>query len=203
MIKPGLLASALLGIVLLAFAVSVDFPKANGGGFKADESTYYVLAHSLTNDLDFQFERKDLIRVWEEFPGPEGIFLKRGKDIEVRGSSSFPFVRWMKHDDPERETRLYFSKSYIYPLVASPFVYVFGTNGFLVFHAILLALDFLVIYLFVQATTKSNWVSLAAHGGVSGRVAGAGLFRVAHARALQLLVRPLCRVLLGIQGGRA
>ncbi len=170
MIKPGLLASALLGIVLLAFAVSVDFPKANGGGFKADESTYYVLAHSLTNDLDFQFERKDLIRVWEEFPGPEGIFLKRGKDIEVRGSSSFPFVRWMKHDDPERETRLYFSKSYIYPLVASPFVYVFGTNGFLVFHAILLALDFLVIYLFVQATTKSNWVSLpltAAFLGVS------------------------------------
>ena len=170
MIKPGLLASALLGIVLLAFAVSVDFPKANGGGFKADESTYYVLAHSLTNDLDFQFERKDLIRVWEEFPGPEGIFLKRGKDIEVRGSSSFPFVRWMKHEDPERETRLYFSKSYIYPLVASPFVYVFGTNGFLVFHAILLALDFLVIYLFVQATTKSNWVSLpltAAFLGVS------------------------------------
>ncbi len=170
MIKPGLLASALLGIVLLAFAVSVDFPKANGGGFKADESTYYVLAHSLTNDLDFQFERKDLIRVWEEFPGPEGIFLKRGKDIEVRGSSSFPFLRWIKHEDPERETRLYFSKSYIYPLVASPFVYIFGTNGFLVFHAILLALDFLVIYLFIQATTKSNWVSLpltAAFLGVS------------------------------------
>ena len=72
--KPGLLATALLAIVLLAFAVSVDFPKANGGGFKGDESTYYVLAHSLARDFDFQFEREDLLRVWEEFPGPQGSF---------------------------------------------------------------------------------------------------------------------------------
>ena len=85
-VKPGIFASALLGILLIAFAVSVDFPKANGGGFKGDESTYYVLAHSLARDFDFQFERKDLIRVWEEFPGPQGIFLKRGKAIDIRGS---------------------------------------------------------------------------------------------------------------------
>ena len=159
--RPGVLAATLLGIVLLAFAVSVDFAKANGGGFKGDESTYYVLAHSLAQDYDFEYQRKDLIRVWEEFPtGPQGIFLKRGKSIRMRGSDEFPFVRWIKHEDPERETRLYFSKSYIYPLVAAPFVYVFGTNGFLVLHAVLIALDFLVIYLFVAAVTKSNWVAL-------------------------------------------
>ncbi len=158
--KPGILASMLLGLVLLAFAVSVDFPKATGGGFKGDESTYYVLAHSLARDFDFAFERKDLVRVWEEFPGPQGIFLKRGKAIDLATSSEFPFIRRIKREDPQRDTRLYFSKSYIYPLVAAPFVFVFGTNGFLVFHTILIALDFLVIYLFLLARTRSNLVAL-------------------------------------------
>src|SRR5918994_4632963 len=119
-----------------------------------------MLAHSLARDFDFQYERKDLIRVWEEFSGPQGVFLKTGKDVEIRGSSSFPFFRWLKREDPERETRLYFSKSYIYPLAAAPFVFFFGTNGFLILHAILLALDLLVIYLFVLAVTKSNGVAL-------------------------------------------
>ena len=40
--KPGVLAALLAGSLLMAFALSVDFPKANGGGFKGDESTYYV-----------------------------------------------------------------------------------------------------------------------------------------------------------------
>jgi len=159
-IKPGVIASALVGIILLAFAVSVDFPNANGDRFKGDESTYYMLGHSLARDYDFQYERKDLIRVWEEFSGPEGVFLKTGKDVEIRASGSFPFFRWLKREDPERERRLYFSKSYIYPLIAAPFIALSGTNGFLVLHAILLAFDLLVIYLFVLAATKSNWVAV-------------------------------------------
>ena len=141
--------------------MSVDFPKANGGRFKGDESTYYMLGHSLARDFDFQYERKDLIRVWEEFSGPEGVFLKtRQGRRDPRLRAHFPFFRWLKREDPERETRLYFSKSYIYPLIAAPFVVLFGTNGFLVLHAILIALDLLVIYLFVLAATKSNWVAL-------------------------------------------
>jgi hypothetical protein len=106
-LKPGFIAAAVLGILLLAFAVTVDFPKANGGGFKGDEATYYVLGHSLARDFDFTFERKDLVRVWEEFPAPEGIFLKDGKAIHLQGVSTFPFVRWMKLDDPLRAKRLY------------------------------------------------------------------------------------------------
>ena len=65
--------------------LTIDFPKTSGGGFKGDESTYYVLAHSLARDGDFQFEHRDLMRVWEEFPGPQGIFLKRGKSIDIEG----------------------------------------------------------------------------------------------------------------------
>ena len=70
--------------------------------------------------------------------GPEGIFLKRGKEIRLHRSDRFPFVRWVKREDPVR-TRLYYGKSFIYPLAAAPFVFVFGTNGFLVLHALLLA----------------------------------------------------------------
>ena len=158
--RPGQFTAGLVGILLLAFAVSVDFPRATGGGFKGDESTYYVLAHSLSRDRDFQYEHRDLMRVWEEFPGPQGIFLKKGKSIDLQGSGDFPFFRWTKREDPLSGTRLYFSKSYIYPLVASPFVYLFGTNGFLVPHAMLIALNLLVIYLFLLALTKNNWVAL-------------------------------------------
>ena len=52
-LKPGLIASACLASVLLTYALSVNFPKASGGGFKGDEATYYVLAHSLADDFDF------------------------------------------------------------------------------------------------------------------------------------------------------
>jgi hypothetical protein len=145
----GAAISIALGLVLLAFAVTIDFPKA-AQGFKGDEATYYSLTHSLARDFDFTFERHDLVRVWEEFPGPEGIFLKRGKRVEIRGSRAFPFVRWVKRNDLVR-TRLYYSKAYIYPLVAAPFVFVAGTNGFLILHALLLALDLYVIYLFMSA----------------------------------------------------
>ena len=79
--SPGVIAAIGLGLLLLACAVSIDVPKA-GLGFKGDEATYYSLAHSLARDGDFTFERKDLVRVWEEYSGgPEGIFLKRGKKI--------------------------------------------------------------------------------------------------------------------------
>ena len=68
------------------------------------------------------------MRVWHEFPGgPEGIFLKR-------------------HD-----AHLYFAKSYIYPLFAAPFIWLFGTNGFLVLHALLMTGCFLCAYAFLVA----------------------------------------------------
>ena len=53
-------------------------------------------------------------------------------------SGGFPFLRLVSSPDPDA-TRLYYGKSYIYPLCAAPFVLLWGTNGFLVFHALLLA----------------------------------------------------------------
>ena len=124
----GAASTAAVGIVLTAWALSVDFAKASGG-FAGDAATYYTLGHSLAHDLDFEYRRDDLARVWREFPsGPEGIFLKRGTG-----------------------GRIYYAKAYIYPLVAAPFIRLFGTNGFLVLHALLMALCFACAYAFLAA----------------------------------------------------
>ena len=137
--RPGILVATAVAVVFLGFAVSVDFPRA-AHGFKGDEATYYSLTYSLAQDWDFAFQRRDLVRVWEEFPGPEGIFLKRGSKVDVQGSSRFPFVHLEQSPDPSR-ARLFYGKSYIYPLFAAPFVRLFGTSGFLIFHALLLTLN--------------------------------------------------------------
>ena len=140
-VRTGVAGTAVILLVFLGFALSVDFPRA-AGGFKGDEATYYSLAHSLARDGDFAFTRDDLIRVWEEYPsGPEGIFLKRGSRISLRSAPGYPFVA-LERTPVDPDERLYYAKSYIYPLFAAPFVATFGTNGFLVFHALLLGTMF-------------------------------------------------------------
>jgi hypothetical protein len=124
----GASSTAAVGVLLLAWSLSIDFPKASGG-FAGDAATYYTLGHSLAHDLDFEYRRDDLVRVWREFPsGPEGIFLKRGSG-----------------------GRIFYAKAYIYPLVAAPFIRLFGTNGFLVLHALLMTLCFACAYAFLAA----------------------------------------------------
>ena len=125
----GASATAAIGVVLLTWAISIDVMKASYGGFFGDAATYYTLGHSLAADFDFEYQRDDLVRVWKEFPtGPEGLFLKRGRD-----------------------GKLFYAKAYIYPLLAAPFILVFGTNGFLVLHALLMTACFLCAYSFLCA----------------------------------------------------
>ncbi len=143
-------AAATIAVVLLGWAMTVNYPKMSYGFF-SDASTYYGLGHSLAVDGDFEFRREDLVRVWREFPsGPEGIFLKRGTDHDVRVDAAPPFLHLDGRPDPD-SSRLYFAKSFLYPLAAAPFVRVFGTNGFLVLHALVVAVSFLCAYAFVAA----------------------------------------------------
>jgi len=124
----GASSTAAIGILLTAWALSVDYAKASGG-FAGDAATYYTLGQSLAHDLDFEFRRDDLARVWKEYPsGPEGIFLKRGDD-----------------------GRIFYAKAYIYPLAAAPFIWLFGTNGFLVLHALLMTACFACAFAFLAA----------------------------------------------------
>lgn len=147
---PGYLVCAFIGLLLLGMAATVNVPRASVG-FQSDGATYYSLAHSIAQDGDFAFQRKDLERVWREYPtGPEGIFLKKGKTVRVALTGQFPFIEWRKGPDT-RDDRLYYGKNYIYPLFAAPFVKVFGTNGFLVFHALLLVVSLAASYAFLVA----------------------------------------------------
>ena len=139
-LRPGLIAAAVFLCVYGTLALTLDFPRA-ALGFKSDEATYYMMAYSLTEDGDLTYTKEDLVRVWGEFPsGPVGVFLKKGRTLQGA-------------PDPD-PTRLYYGKSFIYPLFAAPFVKVFGTNGFLVLHALLLAVVILCGYLFLHARSR-------------------------------------------------
>jgi hypothetical protein len=129
--------AAVLLIVSLAAAVSVDVVKT-GFGNKGDEATYVSMALSMAFDHDLTYEHRDLERYWGLYRwGPDGIFLKRGKQWHVRVNGSAPFVHISRTPD-RRADRLYFGKALLYAIVVAPFVRVLGLNGFLVFNVLLL-----------------------------------------------------------------
>lgn len=136
-----MLCVALTGVSLWIDPVDVRRTPADPTatpGFQSDEATYYLMGHSLAKDFDLEYRQEDLVRTKAEFPGgPNGVFLKRGVT---------------RDDQPDPvEGRLFFGKSFIYPLFAAPFVMVFGTNGFYVLNSVLLAVGFLCAYLFLSA----------------------------------------------------
>ncbi|MFB3853693.1 MAG: hypothetical protein ACE148_07700 [Vicinamibacterales bacterium] len=172
--RPGLLTSALVFCLLGGLALSVNYPRA-AGGFISDEATYYVMAHSLAEDGDLTYRREDLARVWREFSsGPTGIFLKRGNTVDLEVNGAPPFVHLRQAPDPDK-TRLYFGKSFAYPLLAAPWVAALGSNGFLFFHAFLLALVVLAGYLFVHARSSAVVALLLSTSFVFASVASAYL----------------------------
>ena len=149
----GAAATALLAAVLLGWALTANYPKLSYGFF-SDASTYYGLGHSLADDGDFEFRREDLVRVWREFPsGPEGIFLKRGADPDLRVDGTAPFVHVDVRPDAD-PTRLYFAKSFLYPLFAAPFIRLAGTNGFLVLHVLVVLAAFVCAYAFLVTRSQ-------------------------------------------------
>ena len=112
-------ALVLVFSAFLGFALFANLPALHKGFLFADQSTYYAMAQSIAYDGDLEYTKKDLIRYYEDFDaGPMGVFLKRLKK-------------------PEGEVLVY-AKSIAYPLFAAPFVRLFGPNGPLFFHAILL-----------------------------------------------------------------
>lgn len=147
----GWIGSLVILAIYGGLALSVDF-KTAAVGIQSDEATYYLMAYSLADDGDLEYRREDLARGFREFEsGPSGIFLKRGTDVTGFGLTGRPpFVAFPGVPDPDT-ARLYFGKSYVYPLAAAPFVKLFGTNGFLIVNAVLLWVGFFAIYLFTSA----------------------------------------------------
>jgi hypothetical protein len=149
--RPGAVLALLLLCLYGGLALSVDFPRA-AIGIQSDEATYYMMGYSLAFDGDLTYRREDLVRVWREFPsGPSGVFLKKGRDITTWGFMRRPPFVWTTSVPDPDPSRYYYGKSFIYSAFAAPFVRGFGTNGFLVFHALLLALVSWCSYVFLHA----------------------------------------------------
>lgn len=144
--RVGLVATLVILLVYGGLALGVDPVQARRTpvnpsappGFQSDEATYYLMGQSLAHDGDLAYRAEDIQRTLQEFPqGPVGMFLKRGVDITGVAETD--------------QQRLFFGKSFIYPLVCAPFVWLFGTNGFYLVNTGLLALAFLCSYLFLSA----------------------------------------------------
>mgnify|MGYP001031331189 CR=1 FL=1 len=119
-------------IFSLGISISINLPSIQGNFLFADEAIYYSMTQSLAQDGDLEYTKKDLIRYYKAFDsGPLGIFLKKGKNDKI-----------------------FYAKSFAFPLFAAPFVKIFGSNGFLVFHSILLFLLLLMGYIYVCSFNK-------------------------------------------------
>src|SRR5918996_4788167 len=89
----------LTGLFLIGAALCIS-PLKMTGGFFSDEAVYYSMAYSFAYDGDMEYQRKDLLRVYREYPaGPTGIILKLN----------------------ERDNTIVYGKSFLYSLVAAPF----------------------------------------------------------------------------------
>jgi hypothetical protein len=147
--KAGLTAVLMVFVFSLGASLFINLPVIHRGFLFADQAVYYALTQSVAFDGDLEYTKKDLVRYYQDFnAGPQGIFLKR-----TAGG------------------KLYFAKSWAYSLFAAPFVRVFGANGFLVFHSVLLLLVLLMgfryLELFNSASLSLGWMLSFLFGSVA------------------------------------
>ena len=162
-LEPGFLVILIFFIFLAAAAVSLDVLQTTYG-LKSDEATYVSMSLSLAHDGDIAFDRQDLTRFWQIYgTGPNGIFLKRGREIDLTIGSRVPFVG-IERPVAATDDRLYYGKAFIYPLVAAPFVRIGGLNGLLLLNVLLLAGVFCCTYAFAAERLPAAGALLVASG---------------------------------------
>ena len=94
------------------------------------------VAHATASDLDRALAAAQRgFEIWRDYTP-----AKRGKIMRLGVGAPFPFVHIVKREDPDNHQRLYFGKALAYSIAAAPFVRLFGLNGLLLFHVMLLAL---------------------------------------------------------------
>jgi len=154
-------AAAAIGLItaaLVLLGLALDMPAALGGGFFSDCATYYALATSLAHDLDLEYDRNDLERIYADFSsGPAGVFLQRN-----------PQTR-----------RLYYGKAYIYPAALAPAVRLLGHRGPLVVHALIFGAVLLGMTLMWERRWGAGRALAAALGFVLPSVAAVYYFWLA------------------------
>ena len=156
--------AACAGLVLVAIAAVLaltdEVPRTGPdlrGVIKGDEATYVAAALSAAFDGDLYFERRDLERFERLYhSGPEGIFLQRGRRLRTEVANSFPFVRVTGTPDTADRTASILGRRSSTPVAAAPFVRLFGLNGLLLFHVLLLSSVAACGYLFLAAHTSGT-----------------------------------------------
>lgn len=140
-INPAYLAVAVITAALVALGFSLNYPSAVKGNFFSDCATYYGLTSSLAEDFDIEYKPDDIVRIYKDFDGgPSGIFLQQNRETG----------------------KLYYGKSYIYPLVLAPAFKLFGHHGILITHALLLGLMLMAATLFLERRWGSSKALLMA-----------------------------------------
>jgi hypothetical protein len=166
------LIAATGALFLVGLCLASDPAKLAGGRFFSDGATYYSMGWSLVADFDFEYTATDLLRVKREYPqGPSGIFLKRAEGGYVFDSSA-PFVKPV----PSDQKKLYFGKAMTYPILAAPFVALFGTRGFLVLNAICLIVAWSCAFVVVRERSGEGRGFLAATALILASVAPVYVF---------------------------
>ena len=148
---PVLVIVVLVFAVLLTVALSIDVVRATAG-VKGDEATYVAMALSVAHDGDLVYAREDVVRFFRIYGGgPQGIFLKPGRDAN--------------------SNRLFFAKSYIYPVVAAPFARLAGLNGLLALNVLLFGAAFLCLYGFASIRLSPGGAALMSTAFLGASVA--------------------------------
>ena len=106
-----------LGLALTLLPLAVHKPGLPPT-LKADEPAYFLASLSLVHDFDLRFDEVDQRRLFESYP-----YLSAHNVIVMTRDG------WQT---------LYFGKPYLAPLLAAPFVAVFGVDGAVVFNMVLL-----------------------------------------------------------------
>ena len=133
--NPSFIAIFLIFAFFLGFSIFVNLPAIHQGFLFDDQAVYYSMAQSLAQDGDLEYTKRDLIRYYEVYnSGPLGIFLKKA-----------------------REGKLFYAKSFAYPLFAAPFIKLFGVNGALIFHSILLLLLLMMGHAYFSLFNSSSF----------------------------------------------
>ncbi len=128
---------AVVVVALSAATALVDVPTVVGP-HKGDEATFVAMALSLAHDGDLKYTSEDFDRFTALYGrGPEGVFLRRGYDVDVRLQAAWPPVELVREPVPV-EQGLDYSKSFAFAVFAAPFVAVFGLSGILLMNTLLL-----------------------------------------------------------------
>lgn len=167
---PGYLAALFLLLFAGTAALFIDIVHT-ADGVKGDEATYVMMALSAAYDGDLTYERRDLQRFWTIYAdGPEGIFLKAGRTVDLDAGGAFPFIRATYGPDP-RADRLYYGKAAAYSVAAAPIVRLAGINGLLFFNILLLVVAFLAAYHFLAVRTTPTIALVMAAGFLAASIA--------------------------------